>query len=132
MKRFLTIVAGIILGAIILGAGAITLLWVFCDNSVSINVHNSSGVPLQKVAVIVPDSAFSGYPSDVEPGGVSAFGIADTLKPRMKKIPIRVAFDGGGHHYDVPTQLRLAPFGSYLVTICIDEHMQVSIKAELL
>ena len=131
MKKFLIVVAGVALGAATLGAGAITLLWLFCDNGVSINVRNASGVPLQKVAVVVPNAAFSGYPSDMEPGTEFVFGTDDTMKPHTK-LPLRVIFDAAGHHYEVPAQIRLAPFGSYYVSISINEHMQVSFNTKSL
>ena len=130
MKRFLTIVAGVILGAGILGAGALALLWLFCDNSVQIDLCNDSGVSLQKVAVTLPANAFSPSPKDMDPGGGTTFNTGD-MKPRTT-LPLRVTFDAAGHHYDVPSQLRLAPFGSYYVSIRIDAQMQVSCKARSL
>jgi hypothetical protein len=127
VKRFLTVVAGVVLGAGILGAGALALLWLFCDNSVQIDLRNDSGVSLHKVAVTLPAYAFSPSPEDMEPGGGSIFSAGD-MKPRTT-LPIRVTFDAAGRHYDVPSQLRLAPFGSYHVSIRIDGQMQVSCKA---
>ena len=127
VKKFFTIVAGIALGAAMLGAGAVTLLWLFSDNNVSINVFNRSGVVLRNVAVIVPGSPFSGRPEDMSPD--NSFVFATETKT---KLPIHVVFDADGRHYDVPTQLRLAPFGSYLVSISIDDHMQVSFKTRFL
>ena len=132
MKKFPIVIAGVVLGAAILVVGAATLLWLFCDNSVSINVRNSSGISLQHVAVVVPGSAFSGYPSDMESGTEFVFGTDDTMKPRRKPLQLRVVFDAGGHHYEVPAALRLAPFGSYLVDISIDQQLQVSVKARFL
>jgi hypothetical protein len=105
VKRFLTIVAGVVLGAGILGVGALALLWLFCDNSVQIDLRNDSGISLEKVAVTLPPYAFSPSPEDMDPGGGSSFSTGD-MKPRTT-LPIRVTFYAAGHHYDVPSQLRL-------------------------
>jgi hypothetical protein len=131
VKRFLTILAGVVFGVALLGAGALTLLWLFCDNSVQVDIRNDSGASLQKVAVIVPGATWSPPPQDMEPGGGCSFSTGDTSKPR-RSLPVRVVFDAARHHYDVPRHLPLAPFGSYYVKIRIDERMRVSFDTKFL
>jgi hypothetical protein len=58
-------------------------------------------------------------------------GIAHANVETRTKLPIRVVFDAGGRHYDVPAELRLAPFGPFVVSISIGREMQISIKTKL-
>jgi len=123
VKRLLFIISGIALGAAIFAAGALTLLWLFSDNNVSINLSNDSKAELHNVGVIIPGSPFPAFRHEMPPITYFAFS-AET----RSRLPIRVVFDAGGRHYDVPVELHLAPFGSFVVSISIDERMQVRIK----
>ena len=100
-----------------------TLLWLFCDNNVSINLAKKSEAELQNAAIIVAGSPFSGMPHKLAPGDSFVFG-AET----HSKLPIRVLFDADGRHYDIPSELRLAPFGSFVVVITVGEHFQISVE----
>ena len=95
MKKFLIIVAGVAVLLAAIAVFALTVQWLFRDNTTSINIFNRSSVPLHSVAVVVPGSAFSGPPNEMPPSDDVAFS-ADT---RMV-LPIRIAFDAGGQHYE--------------------------------
>jgi hypothetical protein len=106
---------------------ALIVQWLLWDNTTSINVFNRSSVPLHSVAVVVPGSAFSGSPNEMAPGADVAFS-ADT---RMV-LPIRLAFDAGGQHHETCRRVILPPIGAYIISIYIDQQMQVSIKPRIL
>lgn len=131
MKRSLLILAGVVLGSAMFAAGAFTLLWLFSDNSLQIDLRNDSGVSLQNVAIIVPGASFSRLAQDMQPGDGVIFSTGDSLKPR-RKLPIRVVFDADGRHYDVPKKLSLAPFGSYYLTFRIQNDLAVSCDTKTL
>jgi hypothetical protein len=61
------------------------------------------------------------------PGSDVAFS-ADT----RLVLPIRVAFDAGGQHHESSRRVILPPIGAYIISIYIDEQMQVSIKPRIL
>jgi len=131
VKRFLLVLAGVVLGSATFALGAFVLLWLFSENSLQVDFRNDSGVSLQNVAIIVPGAAFSPAAQDMQPGGGVIFNTGDTLKPR-RNLPIHVVFDTDGRHYDVPKELRLAPFGSYYLSVRIRDNLAVSCDAKTL
>jgi hypothetical protein len=127
VKKALTIVAGIAAGLAVILVFALAVQWLFFGNTTSINVFNHSSVFLHGVAVVVPTSAFSGSPHEMPPNSDVAFS-ADT---RMF-FPVQVAFDAEGRHYDVSRRVILPPIGAYIISIYIDQQMQVSIVPRIL
>jgi hypothetical protein len=127
VKKFLTIFAGVAVGLACIGIFALTVQCLFFGNTTSINVFNHSSVSLQSVAVIVPGSAFSSSPVEMPPGGDVVFS-ADT---RMV-LPIRVVFDADGRHYEAFRRVILPPIGAYIISICIDQQMQIAIRPRIL
>jgi len=125
VKRSLVIVAAVILGVGIFAAGAVTLLWLSSDSNVTVWVSNDSGAPIHNVVVIV-----SGVTS-IGPQEMAPAAIQDTTATLRARLPIRVAFDADGRHYDVPAQLRFIPLGCPVVSISIGPKMQVSIKTKV-
>jgi len=127
VKRFLTIFAGVAVGLACIGIFALTVQWLFFGNTTSINVFNRSSVSLQSVTVMVPGSGFSGSPVEMPPGGDVVFS-ADT----RTVLPIRVVFDADGHRYEAFRRVILPPIGAYIISIYIDEQMQISIRPRIL
>jgi hypothetical protein len=123
VKKFLIILAGVAVGVASIGILALTAQWLFFGNTTSINVFNRSNVSLHGVAVSVPGSAFSDSPTEMPPGGDVAF----SANTRMV-LPIHVAFDADGQHHEAFRRVILPPIGAYIISIYIDEQMQVSIK----
>jgi hypothetical protein len=58
-------------------------------------------------------------------------GIASANVETRTRLPIRVVFDAGGRHYDVPAELHLAPFMPFVVSISIGRDLQISIRTRL-
>jgi hypothetical protein len=127
VKRFLTIFAGVAVGLACMGIFALTVQWLFFGNTTSMNVFNRSTVSLQRVTVMVPGSAFSSSPVEMPPGGDVVFS-ADT---RMV-LPIRVVFNADGHHYEAFRRVILPPIGAHIISIYIDQQMQISIRPRIL
>ena len=127
MRKFLTILVGVAVGLVLILIFALAVQWLFFGNTTSINVFNRSNVSLQSVAVVVPCSAFSRSPQEMPPGSDVAFS-TDT---RMV-LPIRVVFDAGGRHHEVFRRVILPPIGGYIISIYIDQQMQVSIAPRIL
>jgi hypothetical protein len=79
------------------------------------------------VAVVVLGSALSGSSHEMRPSSDIMFS-ADT---RML-LPVRVIFDANGHHYEVSRHVILPRIGAYIISIYINEQMQVSITPRIL
>jgi|SRR5580700_8988790 hypothetical protein len=122
MKKLLVISAGVGLGGVIVLTGIICLIYLTSSSTVSIDVRNDSKAVLHNVTLILPDWPDTRM-DEMLPG--QSFGPG---MPSRMKMSFRVVFDDGGHHYDVPAQVRLLPFGSYTLFITIDDHMQVSVR----
>jgi hypothetical protein len=127
VKKFLIIVAGVVVGLISIGIFALSVQWLFFGNTTSINVFNRSNVSLHSVAVAVPGSPFSDSRSEMPPGSDVGF----STNTRMV-LPVRVAFDAAGQHHEVSRRVILPPIGAYIISIYIDEQMQVSITPRIL
>src|SRR5688500_133160 len=115
MKRVVTIAAGVAVGLGVIVIVLLAIQFLISGNSTSINVHNDSNVPLQAVAVFVPDSVFSGHRSDMSPGGLIGFDAQTKMF-----LPLRIAFDAQGQHYEVSSRVLLPPVGAYRIAIYID------------
>ena len=126
MRKFLTIVSVGAVALVAVGVFALSVQWLLWGNTTSINIFNHSSVSLQGVAVVVPGSASLGSTNEMPPGSDVAFS-ADT----RLVLPIRVTFDAGGQHHESSRRVILPPI-AYIISIYIDEQMQVSIKPRIL
>jgi hypothetical protein len=127
VKKLVTIVARIVVGLVVILVFALTVQWLFFGSTISINVFNRWSVLLHDVAVIVPGSAFSGSPQEMPPSSNVALSAGTQMF-----LPIRLVFDAEGHHYDICRWMILPPIGAYIISIYIDQQMQVSIRARIL
>jgi hypothetical protein len=110
----------------VFAAAVVTLLSLFTNANVSVGFINRSNTTLQNLVVSCPD--FDRSP-DVEmvPGNSFAF----SAKTRSK-FDIRISFDPRGQHYDIPSRVRLAPLGDYMVSLSLDDRMRLSVETRVL
>ena len=127
MRKFLIILVGVIVGAVVFGAGAFAILLLITRDDVSIDLRNSSGTNLHNVAVIIRNSPWNDSTDDMPPGGSMGFAV-----DRHTRLPIRVVFDAGGRHYDLAAEVRLPPVGDFVVIVTINEHLQLTIERILI
>ena len=124
MKKALLIITGAFAGVGLFAMGVICLIYLTSSNGVSVDVRNDSKAVLHNVAVFLPGLPNSGKYYDLSPGESVVSGM-----PTRMRLAFRVVFDAGEHHYEVPAQMRLLPFGNYSVFISIDDRMQISIRS---
>ena len=106
-----------------------TLAWLSSDSNVTIWLHNDSGAQLQNVSLILPDLPYPTIPVNISPADTQDF----VTKTRTS-LPIRLTFDAGGRHYDLPVKLRLGPLaclGCSVISISIGRNMDVSVKTKI-
>jgi hypothetical protein len=127
MRKFLTIAAGGAVALVAVGVFALSVQWLLWGNTTSINIFNRSSVPLHSVAVVVPGPTSSGSTNEMPLGSDVAFSAGTRLV-----LPIRVAYDAGGQHHETSRRVILPAIGAYIISIYIDEQMQVSIKPRIL
>jgi hypothetical protein len=128
VRKFLIILAGVTVGAAVFAGGAFAILLLLTSDDVSINLKNNSGTQLHNIAVIIPNSPFSHSSPELSPGDEFDFS-AD----RHTKLAMRVVFDAGGRHYNIPAEIRLPPVGDFVVIVGINESFQfVVIKTFLI
>jgi len=123
MKTLLTIFAALAFGVFAIAIIIACIQSLFCGNSTSINIDNRSGVALHRLSVVVPGSVFSGRPDEMPPGSSTVFSASTWMV-----MPIRVSFDVDGHHHEAFRRIILPPLGAYMILICIDGQMHVSIR----
>ncbi len=125
MKRFILVVAGVAIGALIFYAGLVIL-------------DDLSSADNEPVVVVVNDSksALNNASFSVNGNGMLASQI-DSLephdyltqyKPKGRKVAFRLAFDARGRHYEFPGEATV-PFGARNMAIRVDDNMQIAVHA---
>jgi hypothetical protein len=102
---------------------ALTVWSLTTTNTVSVNFENRSGRPLQNFTVIT-----RGHPVKFEEDMLA--GEAGEFKddPRLV-FDLRVSFDVGGQHYDLPARTYMLPFGNSVVLLSLDRELRLSIQS---
>jgi len=123
VKTLVTIFAALALGVFAIAIIIACIQSLFWGNSTSINIDNRSGVALHRLSVLVPGSVFSGRPDEMPPNSTRAFSASTWMV-----MPVRISFDVDGHHHEAFRRIILPPLGAYMILICIDGQMRISIR----
>jgi hypothetical protein len=123
MKRFLVVVAGAALGALVFYAGMVVLDDLSSeDNEPVIVVVNDSKSVLDN-ALFAVEGMPESHIDYLQP-----HDYLTQSKPKGRKVAFRLAFDVLGRHYEFPGEATI-PFGIRNMAIRVDNNMQIAVHA---